>query len=441
MIGCLVLSGVLSPNESAWAGVRAEKTKLSNGLTLIVSERRQLPTIHLQVLIRAGSTSEPPQLRGLANLTAELLLQGTSRRTAAQISEKIESVGGALTASGEWDHAVVGLTVLKKDLSLGLDLLSDILLHPLFSQEEINRKVGELKARLKRMEEEPRQVAHWAFLRRLYGDHHPYAFPEEGTPQSLTAIRREDILTFYQDFYRPNNASMVIVGHLSLEEARNLLEPLFKDWQPKSIRRPALAPVSSPSRPGVEKIDRPITQANIVLGHVGIARANPDFYALQVMNYILGGGGFVSRLVDQIRDNLGLTYGIHSYFDAREHPGPFLISVETKNQNANQMISEILREIKKFLEDGVTPTELSEAQDYLTGSFPLRMDSNAKLVRLLTGIELYGLGLDYPEKYPQLIRQVTQEEVQRVASTYLKPDSFLIVVVGNQPEIRLTDRF
>ncbi|MBI4767706.1 MAG: insulinase family protein [Deltaproteobacteria bacterium] len=159
------------------------------------------------------------------------------------------------------------------------------------------------------------------------------------------------------------------------------------------------------------------------------------------MNYILGGGGFVSRLVDNIRDNLGLTYGIYSYFDARKFPGSFQIAVETKNQNSNQAISEILKELKKLIEKGVSPTELSEAKAYLTGSFPLRMDTNAKLVRLLSAIEIYGLGLDFPAKYKKLINEVTAEEILRVARTYLKPDHFLLVVVGDQKEIQLKENW
>jgi zinc protease len=230
---------------------------------------------------------------------------------------------------------------------------------------------------------------------------------------------------------------LVIAGQLSLEEGVRVMEPLFKEWKPAPVPRPALP--SPPNLPGpiIEKIDRPITQANIIWGHLGISRANPDFYALQVMNYILGGGGFVSRLVDNIRDNLGLTYGIHSYFDAREYPGSFQIAVETKNQNANQALSEILKELKRMIEKGVSPTELSEAKAYLTGSFPLRMDTNAKLVRLLAAIELYGLGMDFPEKYAKFINQVTTEEVLGVARAYLRPDHFLLVVVGDQKEIRL----
>ncbi len=231
------------PPSLTWAESLARKTVLSNGMVLIVSERNQLPTIHLQVMIRAGSTQDPPHLLGLANLTAELLTQGTAQRKATQISREIESVGGSLSASAESDYAALNLSVLKKDLPLGLSILSDILLNPLFAPQEIERKVSELKARLKRMDEEPRQVARMAFSKKLFGTH-PYAHPPEGSPATLSSITREDIAHFFKTYYRPDNVSIVMVGQISLEEGVRLLEPLFKEWKPApSSRSP---PVSTP---------------------------------------------------------------------------------------------------------------------------------------------------------------------------------------------------
>jgi zinc protease len=424
----------------SWAEPLAHKTKLPNGLTLIVAERNQLPTVHIQVTFGAGSTQVPANLAGLANLTAELLLQGTQRREAAEIRRAIESVGGSISANAESDYAQIHLAILKKDLALGLDILSDVLLNPIFSQQEMDRKVAQLKARLKRLEEEPKQVAQLAFARKLFGAH-PYSLPPLGSLTGLSSISREDILRFYNSYYRPNNGTVIIVGRVSLEEMVSLFKSSLKGWEPgpsSKITHQASPVLQSPV---IEKIDRPITQANIIWGHQGIARSNPDFYALQVMNYILGGGGFVSRLMDTIRDNLGLTYGIYSFFDAREYPGAFQIALETKNENANQALSETLKEMRRFLEKGVSKTELEEAKAYLTGSFPFRMDTNAKLVRLLGAMEIYGLGMDFPQQYPRLINQVTAKEVLRVARAYLQPEKFLLVVVGNQQEIQLKERW
>jgi zinc protease len=440
MLTFITFSGGVASSTLTWAEPLARKAVLSNGLSLIVSERNQLPTIHLQVMIRAGSIQDPPQKSGLANLTAELLTQGTTQREAPQISREIESVGGSLSASCQPDYAVLTLSILKKDLPLGLSILADILLNPLFAPPEVDRKVSEMKARLKRMEEEPRQVAQLTFSKILFGNH-PYALPTEGSPTALSAITREDIAGFFKTYYRPDHISIVVVGQISLEEGVRLMEPLFSQWKAAPVLRPVLPQLPNLNGSVIEKIDRPITQANIIWGHLGISRSNPDFYALQVMNYILGGGGFVSRLVDNIRDNLGLTYGIYSHFDAREYPGSFQIAVETKNQNTNQALSEILKELKKLTEKGVSQSELSEAKAYLTGSFPLRMDTNAKMVRLLSAVEMYDLGFDFPEKYVKLINQVTTEDILRVARTYLNPDKFLLVVVGNQKEIRLKEKW
>lgn len=437
----MTLALLLGYPPAAGSGVAAEiarKATLSNGLTLVVAERNQLPTIHLQVLIRAGSTRDPARYRGLANLTAETLLQGTKTREAQTISRQIESVGGSLSSGADLDFSTINLAVLKKDLGLGLDLLADVLLNPLFSETELSRKTAEIKARLKRMDEDPRQVVQLAFTRKLYGEH-PYAYPVEGSADGLERLTRKEVEAFYRDYYRPNNAVLTLVGRVSLEEAREHLEKTLGGWQPAPISAPLLPDPLPLTGPAVVRIDRPISQANLVWGHLGVARDNPDYYALQVMNYVLGGGGFVSRLMDQLRDNLGLTYGVYSHFNARAWPGPFEIAVETQNPNANRTVSEILKELRRLLEKGVTETELKEAQSYLTGSFPLRMDTNSKTVRLLSAMEFYGLGLDYPEKFPEWINRVTGEDVLRAARKYIHPDQFLLVVVGDQREINLQE--
>jgi zinc protease len=435
----LALSQILWAHFAFSAEI-VRKTTLSNGLTLVVAERDQLPTIHLQVLVRAGSSADSANQRGLANLTAELLLQGTTTQDATRISRRIESVGGSLNAAADLDFTSLNLAVLRKDLLLGMELLADVLLNPLFAEPEVARKTAEMKARLKRMEEEPRQIAQLAFAQSLFREH-PYASPVEGSVATLDQLTRVDIQRFFQSYYRPNNAQVTIVGQINLEEAAGILEKALGGWQAAPIQKPIVPAPRELPRPEVVKIDRSSSQANILWGHLGVNRRNPDYYTLLVMNYILGGGGFVSRLMDQIRDNLGLTYGIHSHFEAREFPGAFEISLETKNQNTNQAVAEIMKELKKFLEKGVTASELAEAKAYLTGSFPLRMDTNAKTVKLLSAIEFYGLGLDYPEKYPQLINQVTEGEILRAARQYLRPEKFLLVVVGDQKAIQLKDSF
>ncbi|RPH86999.1 MAG: insulinase family protein, partial [Desulfobacteraceae bacterium] len=279
----LALSQILWAHFAFSAEI-VRKTTLSNGLTLVVAERNQLPTIHLQVLVRAGSSVDTADQLGLANLTAELLLQGTATRDATQISRRIESVGGSLTSAADLDFTSLHLAVLKKDLPLGMELLADILQNPQFAEPEVARKIVEMKARLKRMEEEPRQIAQLAFARGLFRDH-PYAHPVEGSVATLDKLTRVDIQRFFQSYYRPNNALITIVGQTTLEEATGFLEKGLGDWQASPIQKPPLAPPQGMARPEVVKIDRSSSQANILWGHLGVNRGNPDYYNLLVMNY------------------------------------------------------------------------------------------------------------------------------------------------------------
>ena len=213
----------------------------------------------------------------------------------------------------------------------------------------------------------------------------------------------------------------------------------FKDWAKKGIAEkplPAIKPVVGPK---VIKIDKDLTQANIVLGHLGIKRENPDFYAVSVMNYILGGGGFASRMMDNIRDNKGLSYDVHSFFLANKYGGSFQAGLQTKNRTAHIAVAEILKEMERMRSEPVTDKELSDAKSYLTGSFPLRIDSNSKIASFLVAVEFYGLGLDYVDRYKELIESVTRDDVLRVAKKYLHTKDYVLVLVGNMKQVTSGD--
>ncbi len=409
---------------------------LDNGMVLLLSEKHDIPMITVNMAITAGGTAEPRDKPGLASITASLLMQGTAKRTANQISREIDFIGGSLSTSGGEDFASASLRVLKKDIRTGLDLLSDVLLNPVFDQKEIDRKVKETLAEIERQKEEPSVVANDAFAKAVFGGN-AYGRTNEDVAAYLPKLARQDVLAFYSERYSPNHSVIAVVGDVTEQEVVPLLNEYFKPWQKKEQALPA--PVLPPVIEGttVRKIDKDITQANIAMGHIGISRENPDFYACIVMNYILGGGGFSSRLMDNIRDNKGLAYHIDSGFAARKEPGPFQINVQTKNESANEVIAETLREIRRMRSELVSEKELNDAKAYLTGSFPLRMDTSAKIASVLTSIELYHLGLDYPQKYPVLINAVTRDDVRRVANKYLNPDNLVIVVVANQEKAKL----
>lgn len=409
---------------------------LDNGMILLLSEKHDIPMVTMNMAIKAGSMVEPADKPGLASITASLLTQGTAKRTASQISREIDFVGGSLSASGGDDFATASLRVLKKDLRTGLDLLSDVLLNPVFDQKEIDRKVKETLAEIKRQKEEPDSIAGEAFAKMVFGDH-PYGKTNDEVAAYLPKLVRQEVVDFHATRYSPNNTIIAVVGDVGEQEIKLLLNEYFKSWKNK------VQPVQSPAQPPVrektivQKIEKNITQANIAMGHIGISRENPDYYAALIMNYILGGGGFSSRLMDTIRDNKGLAYDVHSGFSARKEPGAFSVSIQTKNESANEVIEETLKEISRMQKELVSESELADAKAYLTGSFPLKMDTYAKIAGMLTSIEIYGLGLDYPQTYPRLINSVTREDLQRVAKKYLHPDKMAIVVVANQEKAKL----
>lgn len=424
------------PARPALAAPFATREVLPNGLTLLTAERHALPIVTVRVLVRAGSLHEPADLAGLANLTAALLPQGTARRTALELSEAIDFVGGTLKAEGGEDAATVSLTVLKRDLATGLDLLADVLRSPAFREEEIRRKVQQLKGGIARKAEDPGTVAAEAFAAALYGDH-PYGRPVEGTAESLQTITRQHLVEFHTRFYVPNNILVAAAGDVTPAEVRGLFGKAFGDWAGRPVPAPSLPPVAPPSGLRGRRIDRELTQATIVVGHLGYPRRSPDHYALSVLNYILGGGGFTSRLVHSIREERGWAYDVRSRFSPGLEAGPFAVTLQTKNETAGEAVREVLGQLRRIREGGVTAQELQDAQAFLTGSFPLRYDTNAEVAALLTQMELHGLGMDFPERYPDLIRALTREEIGRVARRYLDPDRCLVVVVGKQEKITL----
>jgi zinc protease len=409
-----------------------QRMVLPNRLVLLVCEEHSLPFITVQLLIDVGSRRDPSGEEGLAHLTAKGLLLGTPKRNVTAINEELDFMGASLNSSSGRDYAALSLRVLKKDLDKGLDLFMEALTQPTFPEEEIRREIEKTMAAIQSEEDQPEEVAEKAFQKTLFLNS-PYSHPVEGTKESLSRLTREAMIQFYRAYYYPNNSILTVVGDISADEVRAKFLPRLKRWQMAEIAKvPFISIVEKEQK--VVKIDRQITQANIILGHAGVSRENPDYYALTVMNYILGGGGFVSRLVEEIRNKRGLAYSVASFFDPGKYPGSFQIILQTKNSSAREAISIALQQMERIRKELVSEKELEGAKKYLIGSFPMRLDTQAKLVNFLTQVEYYGLGLDYPEKYPSLIESVTREEVLRVAKKYLFQENYILVVVANLKE-------
>jgi zinc protease len=414
----------------------AKRIVTENGMTVILQEAHSLPVVNLQVIIKAGAVLDPEEKAGLAHLTASLLDEGTATRSSTQIADAVDFIGAELSAAGGDDYASASLRVLKKDLSTGLELLSDILIRPSFPEPELQRIRQEILGQLIAEQDDPGGVADKAFNQIVFGAH-PYHRPSEGTELTLPAIARADVARFYEDYYRPNNTIMTIVGDITESEAADLIKTHFGSWPQKPVPTATFPAAADLEKPIVKLLDKDLTQANIILGHLGIDRRNPDFYAVTVMNYILGGGGFASRLMSNLRDNQGLAYGIYSHFQAGAFPGTFSVSLQTRNAVAQQAIDGVLAELRKIRTMPVTDRELEETKAFLIGSFPLRMDTSAKIANLLAQIEYHNLGLDYAERYPKLIGAVTKTDIQRVAQKYLDPDHLALVVVAKQDEAKI----
>jgi len=435
--GCLRAIAWLAPAALALLGARAEAAELSpvrfvmpNGLTVLVLEQHALPIVQIHALVKAGSAHDPSEKAGLANLVASLLDEGTTTRSASQLAEQIDFVGGALVARATEDYTTATARVLKKDAELGFELLADVLQRPAFPSAELERVRGQLLGEMQSEKDDPGLVATKAFNQLVFGGH-PYRWPVNGTEETLPKITRDDVQKFYAREYLPNQSILAIVGDLTTEQARDLVAKHFGGWKPGKAPARKVGTPAKIDKPVLKLIDKDLTQVTIVAGHLGISRLNPDYYAVTVMNHILGAGGFSSRLMDSIRDRQGLAYGVASMFDANQMPGSFMISLQTRTEMANQAIGAMLTELGGMVEHPPTDEELADAKAYLIGSFPLRLDTTGKLADILGQVEFFGLGLDYFTQYPKWIEQVTKEDVQRVAKQYLHPDRYALVVVGN----------
>jgi zinc protease len=417
----------------ATANMIPQRSVLANGMVLLTSEQRALPMVSIELLIDAGARHDAPKQEGLANLTARLLTYGTKRRTALEISDTLDFIGAGLSAGCGDDLATVSMTMLKKDLATGLGLLAEVLTQSTFPQEEIERQKQSIIASIKAREENPGDIAERKFAAALYPDS-PYGRPVEGSETSVRGLDQQSIRAFYERYYRPNRTILSVVGDISHQEIAQALSQAFRFWP----RGEPPTPPAPPSKVGAAetiRVNKDLTQANIILGHEGVGRENPDFYAIQVMNYVLGGGGFASRTLDSIRNERGLAYSVYSYFSAEKGHGTFELVMQTKNETVLEAIRIAKGEINRMREDLISEGELSDAQNYLTGSFPLRFDTNRKVANFLAQVEYFQLGLNYPDRYPDLIRRVTREDVRRVAQTYLKPEQLITVIVANQNKI------
>ncbi|HEX2501165.1 MAG TPA: pitrilysin family protein [Methylomirabilota bacterium] len=417
-----------APASPAWT-----RFVLPNGLTVLVAERPGIPIIIARASIEAGAVLDPQDKGGVANLAALLLTRGSATRSADEIDRAIEFVGGSLEGEGGRDSSEVVLSVLRKDLGLGLDLLADALLRPVFPESEFERQRDEVLASVKRSEEDPGAVAARALRRLVFGEH-PYGRPATGTEASLRSITRDDVIAFHRAAYRPERTIIAVAGDVTAAAIRPELEARLGAWSVASPAPPAPAPVTLglPSR--TEPIQRSLTQATILLGQATVTREHPDYYPLLVASQILGGGSS-SRLYARVREERGLAYNVYAQYATARLAGYFLVELQSENARIREALTVLREELVRLRRERVSEEELGRARSYLIGSFPLRMDTAGGVSDLLVAIERYGLGLDYPARFRASVAAVTREDVLRAVRTHWDPDGMSLALVGNLREV------
>ncbi len=411
------------------AGPLAHREVLPNGAVLLVAERPAIPVVVVRVGVPGGAVRDPADALGVANLTAELLTRGTARRSGPELDRAIEFVGGSLEAGAGSDGATITLSVLKKDLGLGLDLLAEVLLQPTFPPDELTRKVTDIKAALQRSEQSPETVAARE-LGRLMFPEHPYGRPAAGTIESVGKLTREQVTAFYRRHYRPDGATIVAVGDVTVAEIRHeLVSRLGAGWAPPPAPVAAVPQAALIVPAEARKIVRDLTQTTALLGRPAIRQVDPDYFPLAVATYILGGGS-TSRLYTRVREERGLAYSVYSSLLPGRYGASYLVSLQTRTDGVVEAARLVREEMARLGREPVAPRELALAKSYLIGSFPMRLDTSGKLARFLGAVEESGLGLDYPDRYKEQIARVTATDVQRVAAKYLDPATFSSVQVG-----------
>jgi zinc protease len=407
------------------------RATLKNGLTVLVMPTRRLPLVDFRLVVRAGAVNDPHGKEGVASLMTDLLTQGAGRRNAQQIAEDIAFVGGTLEAAAGSEQTIVACEVLKKDFDTGLEMFRDVIVSPTFPAAEFERKKQETLGAIASAKDDPGTVAGNELGPFLLADH-PLAHPPIGWEKTVKTIGRDDIVAFHTQFVRPDHAILAVVGDIEPKTLIAALERAFAAWKPagEPIADAYTAPAQVHGRQ-VRIVSMPeVTQTQIRFACIGVPRSTPDFYPIVVANSILG-GGFTSRLVNELRVNQGLTYDISSRFGMYRNAGTFTVSTFTKNATIRKTIDATLAEMNKLKDKGPTEEELDKARKYVTGQYPLGLQAPDDLAAQLASVEFYGLPPDYLETFSDKINAVTMADVRRVLKTYVCTDDLRILVVSN----------
>lgn len=410
---------------------QVQRVTLPNGMRLFLLEDHELPLIYVSARIRAGSIYEPADKVGLASMTGEVMRTGgTTSKTGDELDEELERIAASVETGIGLSSGSASVSVLKDDLDRGLAILADVLMHPAFRPEKIELAKMQIRSSIARRNDQPGSIASREFRKLIYGPESLYARHTEYA--TIDNITRDDLVAFHKRFYGPNNMMLAVWGDFDANQMIDKIEKAFADWEQIDLDLPATPEVDYVWRSSVNLVSKPeINQSNIYLGHIGGLMSDPDYFALTVMNQILG-GGFTGRLFKNVRSRQGLAYSVYGrYSSGLDHPGQCYVGCQTKSASTVHAIRAMIDEIEKITKEEVTDEELAVAKDSFLNSFVFNFDSKGEIIRRLMTYEYYGYSSDFLQKTKDSVEKVTKADILRVARAHLKPETLQILVVGN----------
>ena len=418
-------------NVSVYATPEIQSWKTENGARVLFVPATEIPMLDVRIVFDAGGARDDG-LSGLAVLTNGLLSEGAAGKTSQQIAEAFESVGAEIEYDAARDMALVGVRSLTESryLSSAIESLKQVLTQPDFPQDAYQRELNRMKVAVKARQQSPSALAAEAFNKAVFADH-PYASPTAGTKQSLEKLTLDDVRAFYKKYYVANNATVAIVGNVERRQAEEIVKALVSALPvgEKATALPAVKPLTEAKK---IVIDYPSAQTHIFVGQPGMKRGDDDYFSLYVANHPFGGSGFSSRLVEVLREEHGLAYSVYSYFSPLREKGVFAMGMQTKTEQTSQALSLLDQELKKYVENGPEEQELADSISNITGSFPLNIDSNSKLLEYIAMIGFYDLPMDYLDRFIANVRAVDVNKVNDALTRRVDPERMVTVVVGKQ---------
>jgi zinc protease len=426
----LLSAAILMSALSAQAAVNIQHWQTNSGAEVYFVENHDLPIVDLSVNFAAGSARDTAEKSGLAGITRYMMTLGAAGMSDEIIANKLADIGAVLGGEFDGDRAALKLRTLssEREQKQALDVFGKILQKPDFPAAVLAREKARIISGLEESATQPEGMVNKAFMKALYGTH-PYSLDESGEIATVARLSVADLQAFYQQYYRANGAVIAMMGDLSRTQAEAIAESMVSGL-PKGPANPTIAQVTYPNTPVTQRIAHPASQSHILLGYPGIKRGDPDLFPLYLGNYVLGGGGFVSRLTEEVREKRGLVYSVYSYFMPMAEVGTFQIGLQTKKEQADEALEIVRATLADFLAKGVTDAELKAAKANVIGGFPMRIDSNSKILDYLAVIGFYKLPLNYLDEYNSKVAAVTMAQIKDAFNRHLKPENFVTVIVG-----------